>query len=175
MRLTPPSPWCWSPHSPEERLSGKRFVFFSQFSILLPPRVSLTPLSFLSDNVAAESKRWLKGQLCCWFCLSQSAFINASTYLPPAVNLQEGLLVALHRVITLSASLQMPLQHGIQQYVYLCAAMLWAEHHRAKVEEASGLCFLPSLLWWMRSFCNYRINTQTIFKACGMPLFRFWI
>lgn len=152
MRLTPPSPWCWSPLSPGEHLSGKRFVFFSRFSLLLPPRASLTPLSFSSDNAAAESERWLKGQLCCWFCRSQSAFINASTYLPPAVNLQEGLLMALHGVITLSASLQIPLQHGIQQYVRLCAAMLWTERRRAKVEEASGLCFLPSLLWWMRPY-----------------------
>lgn len=110
-RLTPPLLLCWSLLSPGEPLSGRCFVFpFHSSPLSFLPRFH-SRLSFSSGSIAAESKRLLKGQLCCWFSLSRCPFINASIYLPPAGNLPEGLLMAWHGVITLSASLQMPLQY----------------------------------------------------------------
>lgn len=133
----------------QSRGAPVRWVFcllLSRFPPLLPPQASLAAVSFSSDNGAAQSKRWLKGQLSCWFCLSLPPFMSAAASLPPAVNLQEGSLLPLLGLL--------PSQHHFR---CLCSAgaqrdvELEAEHPHTRVEEAPGLH--PALSSLMNKAC----------------------
>lgn len=154
----------------QSRGAPVRWVFclpFSEFSLLLPPQASLTPLSFSTDTVAADGGCWLKGQLCSWVCLSWSPLRNASaTLLPLSTPGKDywarctGLLPCWHPFRCLCSP-------AAWQYVQLGTVTLGIEHHLAKVEEASDLRPLPSLPWWSGPFCSYCMSAQTIFNAYG--------